>query len=230
MLEKTKDDYNLIAEDFSRTRVFVSKKIKNWILQYIFPGERILDLGCGNGRFYEIFENMGVDYFGTDISDKLIALAKSKHPQANFQISSAFNLPFPDEFFDKVLSVAVFHHIPSEEFRIKFLKEVKRVLKPKGLLVLMVWNLNPFKMILIGKNKRVLNFLRCLILKILKKSELDFNDFFIPWSNKCQRYVHYFSRNELVKLIRKSGLKMKKSGFLETGKKKEANIYLIAQK
>jgi len=230
LLKKTKEDYNKISEDFSRTRAFVSEEFKNWLLQYAFPGEKILDWGCGNGRFFEIFEKLGVDYFGIDISEKLIEIAKNKYPQTKFQVTSAFNLPFPDNFFDKIFSLAVFHHIPSEEFRLKFLKEAKRILKPKGLLILTVWNLNPFQMFLIGKWERALNFFKFSILKILGLSKLDFEDFYIPWRNICQRYVHYFTKNELKRLIEKSEFKIKEIGILKSQKTKESNIYLITEK
>lgn len=230
LLAKIKDDYNLIAEDFSRTRAFVPKKLKNWICQYIFAGEKVLDWGCGNGRFYQVFKNLGVDYFGIDISEKLIEIAKNKYPKAKFQVASSFNLSFPDNFFDKILSIAVFHHIPSEEFRLRFLKEAKRILKPEGILVLMVWSLNPFKMLLIGQWKRTLSFFKFLILKIFGRSKLDFKDFYIPWGKTCQRYVHYFTKDELQRLIEKAELKIKEIGILRGPKTKESSIYLIAGK
>lgn len=230
LLKKTKEDYNLIAEDFSRTRSFVPEELEKWIFQYIFAGEKVLDWGCGNGRFYEIFEKEGVDYFGIDVSEKLIKIAKNQYPRAKFQVAPAFNLPFPNNFFDKILSIAVFHHIPSEEFRLKCLKEAKRILKPEGLLILMVWNLNPFKMLLIGKRERALSFFKFSILKILGRSKLDLKDFFIPWQNICQRYIHCFSKNELKKLVEKSGLKIKDTGVFRSSKAKETNLYLIAKK
>jgi len=230
LLKKTQEDYNLIAEDFSNTRSFVPQEIQEWILKFILPGDKILDLGCGNGRFFEVFKNIEIDYFGVDISEKLIEIAKSKYSQGKFIVSPALNLPFPEDFFDKVINFAVFHHIPSEEFRLQFLKEIKRVLKPKGLLVLTIWNLNPLEMILIGKRERVLSFFKSSILKILGKSKLDFKDFFIPWRDVCQRYVHYFSRNELEKLAKKSDFKIKEIGISKSQKTKESNIYLIAEK
>ena len=230
LLEKIRQDYNLIAEDFSRTRAFVPEELKNFILQHIFAGEKILDLGCGNGRFYEIFEKMGVDYFGVDVSEKLIEIAKNKYPQAKFQVTPALNLPFPNNFFDKILSVAVFHHLPSAEFRLRYLKEARRILKPEGLLVLTVWNLNPFKMFLIGEWERALSFLKFSILKIFGKSRLDFGDFYIPWQKTCQRYIHYFTKKELQRLIEKSELKTKEIGIIKSSQTKESNIYLVAEK
>jgi len=230
LLDKTRQDYNLIAEDFSRTRASVPEELGKWIFQYIFAGEKVLDWGCGNGRFYEIFEKAGVDYFGIDVSEKLIEIAKNQYPRAKFQVTPAFNLPFPNNFFDKILSIAVFHHIPSKEFRLKFLKEAKRVLKPDGLLILTVWNLNPLRMILIGEWKRFFSFVNFSILKILGKSKLDFKDFYIPWRKVCQRYVHCFSKSEIEDLVKESELKIEEISILKSQKTKESNIYLIAKK
>ena len=127
LLEKTKENYNLIAEDFSRTRSVIWLETKSLFDRYLLPGEKILDLGCGNGRYFEYLKDKKVDYFGVDNSAELIKIAKSRYQKVNFQIADALNLPFPDNFFDKVISIATFHHIPSGEFRIKFLNGYRRI-------------------------------------------------------------------------------------------------------
>ena len=142
LLRKTTQDYNLIAKDFSRTREYVPKERKELLLRYIKQDYRVLDLGCGNGRFAEIFPE-NIDYIGVDNSEKIVKIAQKKHPKKKFQTAEALNLPFSDDFFDIVFSFSVIHHIPSNELRLLFLKEAKRVLKPKGFLILTVWNLNP---------------------------------------------------------------------------------------
>ena len=144
LLDKTRQDYNLIAEDFSRTRGKMWEELK-FLEEYIIDGEKVLDLGCGNGRLYELFKEKFVDYDGVDSAEKMIEIAKSRYPKIKFRVADALNLPFPENFFDKVISIAVLHHIPSEEFRLQFLKEVKRVLKPEGKVILLVWNLNIWK-------------------------------------------------------------------------------------
>lgn len=230
LFKKTTADYNLTAEDFSRTREYVPEDRKELLLKYIGPGDRILDLGCGNGRFFEVFKNMQVEYFGVDISKKMIKIAKEKYPNRDFQVADALSLPFSSNYFDKIFSFAVFHHIPSKEFRLKFLKEAKRVLKPKGIFILTVWNLNPITMILIGQQKRVKGFLKDQILKIFGMSKLDFGDFFISWSNIIPRYIHYFTIKGFKKIVQSVDFKIKKKGILKSSKTKESNIYLVAEK
>lgn len=229
LLKKTTQDYNLIAEDFARTREYLPEGEKDWLLQYIIPGDRVLDLGCGNGRFSEIFPE-DIDYIGVDNSEKMIEIAKKRYPKSKFCLADALNLPFPENFFDVIFSLAVIHHIPSEEFRLRFLKEAKRVLKPGGIFILSAWDLNPLRMIIIGERERAANFLKYQILKILGRAKLDFGDFFVSWGNTVQRYIHCFSLNGLKKLARKADFKIKKDGILKSPKTKERNIYLIAEK
>jgi SAM-dependent methyltransferase len=222
LLNKTREDYNLIAEDFSRTRAMVWPEISALFDNYIKFGEKILDLGCGNGRYLDYFGQKSIEYFGTDNSEKLIELAKKRYPKANFQVADALSLPFPDNFFDKIFSVAVFHHIPSEELKLDFLKEAKRVLKSGGILILTVWH---FK-----KSKEIILFLKSFIFKIFRLTKLDAGDFMEPWADDTKRYYHYFTKKELLDLSKKANLKIKETGIIKNKKANRQNIYLILEK
>ena len=182
----------------------------------------MLDLGCGNGRLIQIFKEMKIDYVGVDSSEKLIEIAEKKHPEDKFQAADGLSLPFPNDYFDKVYSIAVLHHIPSRELRIQFLKEARRVLKPGGLLILTAWNLWQ------GRGWK-LNF-KFAILKILGLSKLDFKDVLVPWGKTCQRYVHCFSQRELKTLTEKADFRIKEVGILERPEMRDNNIYIIAEK
>ncbi len=222
LLEKTRKDYNLIAEDFSRTRNKPWQEIKFLIDDYIKRKDKVLDLGCGNGRLYELLKRRNIDYIGVDSSKELIKLAKKKYPEAEFRKAEALNLPFFDNYFDKVYTIAVFHQIPSEELRLQFLKETKRVLKKKGKLILTVWK--------IKRKKEALLLLKYTILRIIGKSKLDFKDVFKPWGEKTERYYHIFSKRELSKLIKKAGFSIKEIGVVKNERGNRQNIYTIAEK
>ena len=223
LLKKTRDDYNLIAKDYTRTRAFIPEDIKN-LAQYSLFGERVLDSGCANGRLFEILRS--VDYIGIDISEKLIEIAKQKYPKGKFLVADALNLLFPNNFFDKIYSISVLHNIPSKEFRLQYLKEAKRVLKPGGLLILRVWDF--------WKRKEGWKLLfKYTFLKLIGQSKLDFFDVFVPWKNSegkimIQRYFHCFSKREIEGLIKKVGLRVKESW--REGKDPRTNIYIIAEK
>lgn len=222
LLEKTKEDYNLISDQFSSTRYSVWPELKV-LGEYIKEGDKVLDLGCGNGRLLELFKGKNVDYMGVDNSEKLIEIAKKKNPGIFFQVADALNLPFPDNYFDKIFSIAVLHHIPLDDFRNQFIKEARRVLRPGGFLILTVWNLwqKPDSL------KRIIKF---AILKVLRKTKLDFKDILVPWQKTIDRYVHCFTKNELKKLAEKAGFKIKKVGIFRRKETKNYNIFLITEK
>ncbi|HDL75021.1 MAG TPA: class I SAM-dependent methyltransferase [bacterium] len=227
LLNKTIEDYNLIAEDFARSRVFIPEDISN-LGEYSTKGEKVLDAGCGNGWLSEVLRNKETDYIGIDSSEKLINIAKRNYPQAKFQKDNVLKLSFPSDFFNKVYSVSVLHHIPSKELQIKALKEMKRVLKPKGILILRVWNLwwnDPKSWKLIFKYT---------FLKLIGKSKLDFKDIFYSWKNSrskivTDRYIHCFTKGELKSLVKKSGFSVRKIWIHGKNKKGISNIYLIAE-
>lgn len=230
LLKKVQRDYNDIAEDFARTRSFLWPEIK-FLRDYAKEGEKVLDIGCGSGRLYELFKNKEIEYFGIDFAKKLIEIAKKKYLESEdskrepekklptFFPMDALALPFDSDFFDKVFSIAVFHHIPSKEKRLEFLGEIKRILKPGGELFLTVWNLWQKKYLsLISKSAS---------LKILKKTKLDFCDVFIPFQGR-KRYYHCFRIKELKGLVKEAGFEIKETKYLQRNNK-NYNIYLRAK-
>jgi ubiquinone/menaquinone biosynthesis C-methylase UbiE len=105
------------------------------------PGDRVLDLGCGEGRHVISAYMLGdVDSIGVDLgfSDLTIAQTRFKdfeepgNSAKNFMLACAngLQLPFADHSFDKVICSEVLEHIPDYAGA---LKEVERVLKPGGL-------------------------------------------------------------------------------------------------
>lgn len=109
-------------------------------------------------------------------------------------------LPFPDNYFDSVWSIAVLHHIPMDELRKRVLIEIKRVLKPRGRVIATCW--------------RIKSFFR--------------KDVFIPFHGK-KRYYHVFTKKEFKKLFEESGFKIEELRDLKRGNKK-TNILIIGRK
>lgn len=206
ILNKTRLDYNRIADKFSSTRLRLSQDILD-LAKLADARDRILDLGCGNGRLIQVF-GKEINYIGADVSEKLLEIAKKLHPKNNFVlIKNPLILPFPDESFDKVFCLSVLHHIPTEKYQLQYLNEIKRILIPGGKLILTVWNMP-------------------------EKTKDIFYPFTDPEKNiKIERYLHCFSIKELSHLIEKSGFKIEKSTLTKRGKIKEfSNILIIAQK
>lgn len=221
LLNKTKEDYNLIAEDFSRTRQSIWAEL-DMFKDYVQDGDRVLDAGCGNGRLLDLLKDKKIDYIGIDFSDKLVELAKKKYPDDKFLNADTLNLPFSDNNFDKVFSIAVLHTIPSVELREKALLELKRVLKPKGALLLIVWD--------IWRLKNAFSIFKKFLLKLFSGSKLDFKDVFVSWDDKTNRYYHFFTSRELNKLVRKIGFEIISKGIVQSKDKSRSNLYIIAKK
>ena len=225
LLEKTKENYNLTAEEYTRTRAFIPEDIKS-LGDYTEKGDKILDSGCASGRLYRVLKEKKVEYFGVDISERLIEIAKKNYPEGNFQIANTLNLPFVDNSFDKIYSISVIHNIPSRDFQLQYLKESKRVLKPGGLLILRVWDFWKRK-----EGWRL--FFKYALLKLTGNSKMDFYDVLVPWKDSngkilIQRYFHCFTKKEIEDLVKKAGFKIKQSW--REGKDPRTNIYIIAEK
>lgn len=94
---------------------------------HLKKGMTILDNGCGRGEFMDAFSRLGIKASGTDTSDYC---KKAKVVDLNQD-----PLPFPDNYFDVVFSKSVMEHIENTEH---YLSEMKRVLRPGGVLILMV--------------------------------------------------------------------------------------------
>ena len=105
-------------------------------------GNRVLDLGCGEGR-HAISASLSADVqvIGIDINVRDLATARersdgfeSEH-DCQFLVASGFALPFADDAFDRVICSEVLEHIHDYE---AVLTEIRRVLKPSGKLAVSV--------------------------------------------------------------------------------------------
>ncbi len=206
ILGETESGYDLMADKFSETRKYFWRNLE-FIGDYIKEGDAVFDFGCGNGRLLELLSNRKINYFGADISEKLIELAKNKYSKESIHFSrinpSQTSLAFNDDFFNTVYSIAVFHHFPGKEYREKQAKELYRIAKPGGHVIITVWNL--------WQRRYIKNILKNWIDKLLLRSPLDFNDCHIIFKNNqgevFKRYHHAFTRKELARIFTKAGFK-----------------------
>jgi trans-aconitate methyltransferase len=91
------------------------------------PGERILDLGCGDGQLTERLAAAGAVVRGVDASAQMVAAARARGVAADE--ASAEALPYADGEFDAVFSNAVLHWVRDQD---AMMREVRRVLRPGG--------------------------------------------------------------------------------------------------
>ena len=98
----------------------------------IRPGDRVLELGCGNGKTAEALLEKGAEVTGLDFSQAAIDSCISRYGErASFLQGDVRSLPFPDNSFDAVVAVHVLEHLTEAEFP-GAVKEAFRVLRPGG--------------------------------------------------------------------------------------------------
>jgi ubiquinone/menaquinone biosynthesis C-methylase UbiE len=223
-VEMNRQTYNTIADQFSGTRDYLWEDLKG-LQQYVKPNESVLDLGCGNGRLYQLFEKNQVSYTGSDQSEELIKLAKEKFVDASFVVSEMTELPFEDNSFDSIWAMASYHHLPTDEQRQKGLDEMKRVLKPGGRIIMLNWNMY-------GEwvQKKVASG---------AYTEEAPGDFIVPWrdgskKNYGDRYYYGFTQEKIAELAANSNLVVDEQYYVKmkekSNKKDGDNLVSILHK
>lgn len=102
---------------------------------------QILDVGCGIGLTDAFLFDKPWKVSGTDVSAKSIEKARQRNPQVEYTVGEENRLPFDDKSFDLCFTICVMHHVPPADWT-NFLCEMRRILKPEG--VAMVIEHNPF--------------------------------------------------------------------------------------
>jgi SAM-dependent methyltransferase len=103
----------------------------------VTPGERVLDVACGSGRWLASLREQGVALHGVDISSVAIDVCRQRLPEGEFHVGQAESLPFEDDQFDFVSCLGALEHFldPAEALR-----EMRRVARDSARLLLLVPN------------------------------------------------------------------------------------------
>lgn len=221
--------YDAIADQFSQTRQQPWGEFEDF-LPHVKKGDRVLDVGCGNGRLYAFLkERVGaIDYTGVDQSGGLLTLAKKQHPEAEFLEQDMEELQVDPDQFDVVFSIASFHHLPTVHSRRETLKRMHQALKKDGVLILTVWNL--------FQRKYLAEFLRAIGSFLIRFGQgLRWNDLWIKWAKYPEkRYYHAFLPGELRRYFDPSQWMIEQFYFTRKGKRvgfwKGFNLVMAARK
>jgi SAM-dependent methyltransferase len=97
------------------------------------PYRKALDVGCGEGRFCRILDQLGIATIGIDPTEMLLQRARQHHKQGDYRSGRAEHLDFPDATFDLVVTYLTLIDIPDIRTAIA---EMARVLQPGGTLLI----------------------------------------------------------------------------------------------
>ena len=146
-------------------------------------GAKILDVATGTGKQAFAFGKRGYDVIGVDISEAMLKVAhkKNKYGNVKFEVADATNLPFEDGSFDVSCVSFALHDMPLTVIE-KTLKEMVRVIKPKGTIIVVDYAL--------PKNK----IGRFLIYHFVRLYESE--------------YYQKFIKSDLEAMLRNTGIKI----------------------
>jgi len=127
-----KDYLDVLYDKKRKPKSSYPEKLVNYLLSLgnILPGQKLLDVGIGDGTHAKLFKQKGLDVYGVDVSEK----AKEKSPEINIVTTKLgdYTLPFQDDEFDIVYSKSFVEHIREPA---KYFLEANRVLKPGGIII-----------------------------------------------------------------------------------------------
>ncbi|KAJ2474096.1 tRNA methyltransferase, has a role in tRNA modification [Coemansia sp. RSA 2322] len=185
--------YNEIATHFSDTRFKPWPVIERY-LRALPIGSLGADVGCGNGKYLGV-RTGDIFMMGTDRSESLVDICQQRSYEC--LVSDGLDLPYREGAFDFAISIAVIHHFSSEERRRAAIKELLRIIRPGGTVLVFVWALE--------QNGR-------------RKFSESTQDVLVPWvipaGSKNQptgedriyhRYYHLFREGELPALFEQVG-------------------------
>lgn len=160
----------------------------------IHDQDKILDCGCGEGFYLKIISELsGCQLYGFDCDEKVLNRARRELNGSRVWLNQGdiYNLPYRDGEFDKIILSEVLEHLPDD---VNALREVKRVLKPGGILLITVPNSNyPFFWDPINK-----------ILETIFHTHIK-NGF---WAGIWNMHKRLYSKDEIAEVIDRTGFKI----------------------
>ncbi|MDY0014882.1 MAG: class I SAM-dependent methyltransferase [Bacteroidales bacterium] len=173
-----------IWNELAYKKSFTTPLQMDLVNKYIQKDAAVLDVGCGYGRsLNELHLNGFTRLYGIDFSEKMIERAKSQYPFLNLKVQGNKNINFPDNTFDAVLLFAVLTCIPQNTNQLHLIKEIKRVLKPGGIIYINDFLLNTDER---NRKRYELFYKKYKLYGIFELAEgLILRHHSLEWTNKC---------------------------------------------
>lgn len=237
LLALNRDFYATVAEPFDATRSGLPigwQALRPWLPPV--PSDRplrVLDVGCGNGRWARALAAWGLacTYTGVDGDAKLLALAaENTHDlatidcvfqQADFTTpgwSDALGLSAAS--FELVVCLAALHHAPGYRLRLQVVQALAALLAPQGVLIFSHWQFL--------QSERFVRKQIAWQTIGLTSADVEPGDALLPWQQGgyAVRYVHHIDEAEMAALAQAAGLSLRTT-FYADGKEGNLNMYAV---
>jgi SAM-dependent methyltransferase len=239
LLKLNREFYEQFAGAFSATR----RRLQPGVLR-ILPSlpiqSNLLELGCGNGEFYQELARRGHagSYTGLDFSPGLLEIASSQTSSWLGQVASTRPpvflqadlaspswpevLPKDLPSYDLILAFAVLHHLPDHHLRRQVLQAARQVMLPKAWLVHSEWQFL--------ESPRLRRRIQPWSLAGLDDADVEPGDYLLDWRSEGRglRYVHHFDCSELALLADESGFNILET-FYSDGEGGRLGLYQVWQ-
>jgi demethylmenaquinone methyltransferase/2-methoxy-6-polyprenyl-1,4-benzoquinol methylase len=193
MIDEEKEYYSLIKRIFALWAPFYDafvipiSRVRGKVVDFTNPrnGSKILDVATGTGKQAFAFAKRGYEVIGIDLSEAMLNVAnkKNKYGNAKFEVADATNLPFGDNSFDVSCVSFGLHDMPLF-IREKALKEMVRVTKPEGRIIIVDYALPKSKIsrfliyhfINLYEGKYYSNFIKSDLEPLLRKTGIEIKE------------------------------------------------------
>ena len=192
---KIANQYDLIYKSFDTSRVRIWNNVKLFLSNYN-ENDTLLDCGCGNGKNMIYANNLGYNCDGYDISKKLLDICISKN--LNVYYSDVLNMNL-DKKYDKIISIAVLHHLETFDEQVLAINNLLKCLKDNGILLVSFWS----------KEKKFND-------TNIDKNQNDYRNFnnganYVDWkldkNNVIKRYYYIHDYDSILKLVKQINVK-----------------------
>jgi len=125
LYSKISNKYDTLAPLF----LPIGEKAKKRVAEALEVGS-ILDIACGTGALLSIARRKGLDCYGMDNAEGMIAESRNKLPDGEFRLASFYDIPYPDDTFDYVVETNAVSGVAINVEKV--IAEMVRVCKPGG--------------------------------------------------------------------------------------------------
>ncbi len=228
LLDLNRSFYEGFARSFADSRSISQASLMR-VLSPIADGSQVLDVGCGDGRAARALDRLGrrIAYVGIDASPSLVALARERakvltRVAATFTLLDVTMSDWPARLgrrtFDYVLALALLHHIPGHDLRVRLVRQMADLLGPRGTLIISTWQFL--------RSERLRRKIVPWAAIGLQESQVEPGDYLLDWRRGGYglRYCHLINEADLIGLCRTAGLSLRESFLADDG----LNLYVVA--